>query len=292
MLTGLISIPLHRLKEYYGAPEWPLHIIVQNGVQKLDLHPPSARMSVQFDLSAAHLSRWLVHTGLNQTCSYTQREQNWDRARSYIQTEIIDRLLSADYGSWQDITTASHRKDGVAFVLRGLQGAKTSVLYVPQNINDLTKICLWTPRLEASNLIARSDATLVTLVPPLVDYFYLLQCLLPGSLIITGVSTEQVALPLIQWITNRHQELKHIFGDAGYRVLYASAMNNGKRGFFIPKPAPTQMKKKKSKSRKSSRTGMGSSRRSDDGTGYDYGTGYDWTACSKDHCGWCGHCEY
>ncbi|KAF8874731.1 hypothetical protein CPB85DRAFT_1341283 [Mucidula mucida] len=241
-------------------------------------------MSVQFDLSPAHLTRWLSRTGLNKTCSDTQREQHWTRAQPYIQTEIIDRLLT--YGSWQDITTASHRKDGVAFVLRGLQGAKTSVLYIPQRINDLTNISLWTPRLEASNLIARSDATLETLVPALVDYFYFLQCILPGSLIITGVSTVQGALPLIHWITNRQQTFKHIFGEAGYRVLYC-APAGGCSPSPVSKPLPAQKKKKKSKPRKA-RTGAGSSRPSYN----DVDTGYDWTACSKDHCGWCGHCDY
>ena len=156
----------------------------------------------------------------------------------------------------------------------------------------------WKQRFESAG-IKPSDTPSLELdnsIPPLTNFFYLLQCLVPGIFVIASSNGRTALLPPTKWITAQQEPLTQIFGQRKYLQLKDAATNK-RIGFFSftppdlpslppplrPRPAPTKTKQPK---KQKAQTSMSSGR---SWSSYSMGSGYDWTACDKD-CGWCGNC--
>ncbi|KDR72013.1 hypothetical protein GALMADRAFT_229214 [Galerina marginata CBS 339.88] len=150
----------------------------------------------------------------------------------------------------------------------------------------------------------------------LADIFYFLQILAPGMLVINHEynlpdATVKVSrmLPRVNWIQKNFQTL-NLTVTGGMNALLTAAKDQkvahheektareqndlprSSAAAATPRTTTTTTPKHRNSRKKYNYSSSQRNSEGYDSDGMNDGTGYDWTACSKDSCAWCGRCQY
>ncbi|KAE9396708.1 hypothetical protein BT96DRAFT_996483 [Gymnopus androsaceus JB14] len=165
------------------------------------------------DFDPDNVGKWSAHTGIKPLSQY-ELEAMWVRAAPLLQ-EIVVNPLVKDYG-WSVIDGHAYISDELSTgdtrvnmvhswkkkagscpsVLRGVQGITLQGDITKNSIAsflDRNQTTLWTKQFgyfDAKRINRNSDTMYIDSIPPLSNYIYLIQCLVPG--IITLVRMDEI----------------------------------------------------------------------------------------------------
>jgi len=201
---------------------------------------------VVFSGEVRDLVEWAERTNLPLPTSAEALGTNYARAhRSFL---AMKNHLIQHYG-WNDSSIADPRLlfsiecDPPHRSSSGMPRSPRMNLSLPTNASSF-----FSPERRVQWQMVFHSATFPTMrhsVPPIANILHLLQCLLPGMLVIVkvedvqgqGVYTTSRGLPPAEWVDTHRQLLCDIFGTSHYRRLFRAA-SDSRIAFKVERGSP------------------------------------------------------